>query len=304
MTGSEIAAAGAVVKGAASAGKALQGGEKEQALILEAAKGSSGYVAAGVARGDRLAAKQLAINKLLSPLFWFAGYRRDYFESGQFAEDLAEKLDSVSEDDLTSPSPVVAAKAMEGLSYSLDEPDLKQMYLNLLGTASSRQRQGDAHPSFAEVIRQLSAQEASLLPQFLQNLAGEPAVEVRARNETGGFITLERHVVEIKTVQTEQQVIIPNWPVFVDNWTRLGLVEADYTSHRAAEGAYDFIEHRAEYVRHRDRADLPEGFSVTFEKGLLRATNFGLRFREAVTSATTGTNNWQVLVDEGPAPEA
>lgn len=236
--------------------------------------------------GDRMAAKQLTINKLLAPLFWFAGYRRDYFESGAFAEDMAEKMASVPHEELVSPAPNVAAQAMEGLSYSLDEPDLKEMYLNLLATASDRRNAAGAHPSYASVIRQLSAEEASLLPRFLANRAGEPMAEIRMKlNEPKrGFHTLTRHVVDLRSPETSQPIVLADWPIYVDNWVRLGLVEADYLTHRVAEDAYDFVRERDEFTRLEVSAD--ESYELAVEKGLLKPTDFGTRFRLAVLPPT------------------
>lgn len=282
MSGIEMGAvASAAAKAGEAAGRALTGGEAETTAIREIAKTSTGAQVAGAAMGDRMAVKQLTINRLLAPLFWFTGYRREYFEGGSFAEDLATKMQEVPEENMISPAPNVAAQAMEGLSYSLDEPDLKEMYLNLLGTASDSRRANDAHPSYAGVIRQLSATEARLLPQFLSSSHGEPMAEIRlvATNEIGGFHTIVRHVVDLRAPDTGEPIAVPGWPLFVDNWVRLGLVVADYGNFRVGEHAYDFVQHRPEY----SNVELNDvDFKLDFQKGLLRTTDFGLRFGRAV----------------------
>ena len=75
---------------------------------------------------------------------------------------------------------------MQGLSYTFDEPDLKDLYLNLLTTATDDRRTDDAHPAFADVIKQLTPSEARLLNEIL----GQAAVTIaRVKNmvESGGF---------------------------------------------------------------------------------------------------------------------
>ncbi len=89
--------------------------------------------------------------------------KADYFDGDEFAEDMAQKTAHLGEDDIVEPKANVAAQAMQGLGFSLDEPDLKEMYLNLLATASTKGRDHQAHPAFAEIIRQLTSEEASAL---------------------------------------------------------------------------------------------------------------------------------------------
>jgi hypothetical protein len=56
-----------------------------------------------------------------------------------------------------------------GLSYTFEEPSLKDLYLNLLATASDDRRADQAHPAFAEIIKQLTPDETKLLNSTLRN---------------------------------------------------------------------------------------------------------------------------------------
>lgn len=294
MTGLEIGAAGAAVfKGVGAAEKALGGGEPEKALIRDLARESLGARAAADAMGDRMAMKQFMINKLLGPLFKFSGYREGYFKSGKFAEDLASKMSGVPEENLISPAPNVAVQAMEGLSFSLDEPDLKEMYLNLLATASDNRRADKAHPSYAGLIRQLSAEEAELLPLFLAEPAGVPMAEIQLNLVSGatrsGFRTVARHVVDWIDHDTGGLAEVPDWPVYVDNWNRLGLVNATYQKWRSAENAYDYVKMRPEYTRQPLPASEDETFELGVQGGLLIPTDFGMRFGKAIEGNSEAT---------------
>ena len=72
---------------------------------------------------------------------------------------------------LVAPKASLAAPAMQQLGFSLDEPALKEMYLNLLATASDNRSNSAAHPSFVEVIKQLSAEETQILNTIVCNPA-------------------------------------------------------------------------------------------------------------------------------------
>jgi hypothetical protein len=110
-----------------------------------------------------------------------AGVPRDYFDT-EFRDDMADRLADVPEQELVTPRSSVAGPTILGLGFSLDEPQLKAMYLNLLATASDKRVQDSAHPSFAEVIKQLSAAEAEALAAVLQ-IGVLPIVEIRLNAE-------------------------------------------------------------------------------------------------------------------------
>jgi hypothetical protein len=176
---------------------------------------------------------------------------------------------------------------MEGLSYSLDEPDLKEMYLNLLATASHRKRKDGAHPSYAEVIKQLSGSEAPLLVSALaRHQSPLVSVESHAEPEARGFTTLERHVPDLTDPDTGYPVELAQWPIFVDNWVRLGLVAVQSDAWLTADGIYDFAESRPEFVRHHKAGSADR--SLKIQKGLMTATDFGLGFLRAVTDSLSG----------------
>lgn len=95
----------------------------------------------------RLLVKQRIYTRLFEGLGRLAGISQDYF-SEQFPVDLAERTRDIPDENLVAPPPSVAVPAIQALEYSLDEPDLKEMYLALLDTASDERRQHENTPRF------------------------------------------------------------------------------------------------------------------------------------------------------------
>lgn len=287
MTGGEFAA-GAAAAGKA-ARKALSASAAEQERLADIAAESPAMVAAADAYATRLAMKQTMLLKIFSPLARLVGVQREYFESG-FGEDLARRTHNIPDEDLRTPIASVAVPAMQGLGYSLDEPDLKDMYLNLLATAADGRRDGEAHPSFAEIIKQLSAPEAAVLLDIL-TLRNVPAMQVRrtAEGVTGYNIASPPYVLGLVRNEDGEPYRERDIPVWVDNWVRLGLVAVDFeVLTLAQEGAYDWCE--AHPVLAEYRAAEPAGATYIAKHGVLRTTEFGLRFRSAVASGIGGTH--------------
>src|SRR5450759_490020 len=159
MTGGEIAAVGAGKAILKAGAEALSEDSKTNAILGDLAKSSTAMQAAAEVRARRIAVKQEILLRIWQPFAKWFGVSSDYFET-TFANDLAEKMVEVPQEEIVTPKVSVVAPAVQGLSYSLDEPNLKEMYLNLLAGASDQRRANKAHPSFAEIIKQLSADEA------------------------------------------------------------------------------------------------------------------------------------------------
>jgi len=256
--------------------------------LREIAKDSPTMKLAAEKYARRIAIKQHLLLKLYEPLAKWAGISKSYFES-DFAVDMAEKIADIPDEDLTSPSPSVAVPAMLGLGYSLDEPTLKEMYLNLLATATDGRRGDSAHPSFAEIIRQLSGREARLLSDCLRqkNVA---IVQLKRKDsavsEGGGFTVVQNHILPLANPDNNELVEEVSGAMWVDNWMRLGLVTARYDEWFVQENRYEWAEERPEILRHRQVHD-SDTVKIEVQRGLLHATDFGQRFEAAISVPTS-----------------
>jgi hypothetical protein len=90
-----------------------------------------------------------------------------------------------------------------------------------------------------------------------------------------------------------EQVLAPERAVHIDNWLRLGLVTVDYISQLTKDTMYDWVEAAPLMVEARKRYDTDDVKRVVFQKGILRATDFGRAFGRVVihpTDARFSTN--------------
>lgn len=76
---------------------------------------------------------------------------------------LAAHVEAVPEEDRISPDEAVAGPALEAARFVAEKPELIEMFATLLATAMDRTTASLAHPSFSDVIRQLSSDEARIL---------------------------------------------------------------------------------------------------------------------------------------------
>jgi hypothetical protein len=295
MTGIEGAAAGVAAHlasvGSDAAKSALNESKMarriEQSALVEAAKETAGFKQAADIRGRKIALREQWGLVLMKPLAGFMGVLREYFQT-DFNRDFAEKIQDIPEDKLQTPKASIAGPVMEGLGYSLDEPELKEMYLELLARASDERQAETAHPSFVQTIRQITSTEARYLPLYLQSANHlTPIVSYIAKfmpAETGGYRELSAHVLNL--TDADGPIVDPMLPTYVDNWVRLKLVEVSYDLKVTAPSAYDWTETRPERETAQTRVngmEGPEWQRAMSERGI---TEIVLDIRQGIMECT------------------
>lgn len=84
----------------------------------------------------------------------------------EFEKELKEKISKIPEDKLVEPDIQVIAQALDAAKYCADKEELRRMYSNLISSSLNLDTIDYVHPSFANIIKQLSPQDAKLLQRF------------------------------------------------------------------------------------------------------------------------------------------
>lgn len=224
------------------------------------------------------------INNALLPLaainYGFEKARK-YFRD-KFEADLNEKTKHIPPHELQEPKASLAGPALQGLAFTHDEEELRNMYLSLLASAMDARVSMRAHPAFVEIIRQLNAKEAKHLEQILKTSGYIPIVELRqTTNGESGHRVLLTHLLPLVSADTGAPTRDPELPVMVKNWMRLGLVDVGYSESISDSAAYSWVEDRPEMQEFRAELENTED-SLSFEQGLLACTEFGTQFARSV----------------------
>lgn len=131
---------------------------------------------------------------------------------------LAERLQHVKPEELVSPEPHVAIPAIIALSYSMDSEELRNLYANLLSKAMVLEMKDKVHPSFVEIIKQLSPIDAIVFKEIMERPI-KPIIDL--------YITNSDEISEVTTIENitwmdrEYEVVL----VSLANLVRLGLIE-------------------------------------------------------------------------------
>lgn len=190
----------------------------------------------------------MAINKKIEPIRRWATYGQD--NNKKLEEEIQKRLADTPPEDIITPPKEVAIPAIIANSYT-DNDTLRSLYANLLAKAMDKNA-GHPHPSYVEIIKQLSPDEALLLKST--NLLKKPVPMCLLRyQKTSKFLNDEELILHpqniIRNFKEGYNVLsyhIPQITIFnpdelsimIDNLLRLKLIDIPYGVHLAAKDAY------------------------------------------------------------------
>jgi hypothetical protein len=248
-----------------------------QDVVQPAAK-EVGTALQTVARTIHVALAPLAI------LIWGYEQIREHLE-----ETLAEKLKSIPSENINTPNPNVAGPTLEALRFAAHEPNLRELYVNLLATAMNTSASSEAHPAFVEILRQMTPDEAQLLKYIYDwDMMGTawPMISGVIYAVTDAKAIHAYQVKHFSLLFEGVNLKFPELaPTYIDNLCRLGLLEIfkfdkDMAIFQTA-GSHEELESHSQLKAYLQKN---VKFSITeaqFDREIVRLTGLGSQFCRA-----------------------
>lgn len=228
--------------------------------------------------GDLVGLIPRAIKAALSPMEkWILQKEYNIAETKKLLE---QKLEAIPAELIEEPEPYIALPAMQSLSYSMDNEELREMYANLLANSMIATVKNGVHPGFVEVIKQLTPDEAKVLRNLFNTKAYAPTISIRWENDNGeGFDVLKdfSNVGELAECENPYSI-----SVYFNNLLRLGVIfhSSKYQMLTTEERYNPIKEH--EYIKHFSQ--IPDNMKekgytkVQINEGYIGLSEFGLAF--------------------------
>lgn len=230
---------------------------------------------------DMANALNLVIQSALLPLgevVWTMKRVRDWLHS-----KLPERLEAKGVTEPQTPDPRTFAAVVQGVAVAGSD-ELRELYANLLATAMDPETAHLAHPSFAEVLRQINPDEARLLP-YLYEREGIHAVIATVHTESPfGSHGLRPRIITYASRDVLQRPDLES--VYFHNLERLGivLIERGVFLDGSSENVRS-LEEEAEKLHDEMRQIAPEdtalGVKVERDNGRIILTAYGAALCEA-----------------------
>jgi len=184
------------------------------------------------------------VNVALSPI---SGVIWNYETIKDFVSTkVSQKLEGVPPENIETPNPIVAGPALEALKYAGHEEMLRNMYANLIANALDKKTKISAHPSFVEVIKQISPAEATLLLLISQRSEfPEVCSYFDQQSIQGGWDSFKGHGVTYNQITKEFSGLCHTLEVDInanaalDNFRRLQIFDIESTTNHKIEDRFN-----------------------------------------------------------------
>lgn len=225
--------------------------------------------------GKTIALLPRAINAALAPLEkWILQKEYNIEETKKLLE---KKLENIDENEIVSPEPYIAVPALQAISYTMDSDELRNLYANLLASSMVSSTKSNSHPSFVEIIKQLSPDEAKLLKTINNGKRRSfPLIDLRIQDiNRGSYQTVVRNFTLIAKGVCEMP---QNTSSYLDNLARLKLIDVNDMVYLTDDNVYKKLEDSEELNEYKKRYSLQKNQKWEIQKKTFDITNFGRIF--------------------------
>jgi len=244
------------------------------------------------------------INLCLAPLEFRIMRYRALKEALEIS--LAEKLKDVPEDRLVTPNLRIAKSTIEELRYSTDEPQIWELFANLLASAMDKKTLHYAHPAFVEIIKQLTPDEAQIIQLFeletvfpVRSLYCHPEIEHSVPEDIRPKLKTVTALRNFSTIGYDAGCLYPELaPDYIDNLCRLNLTTLaskgvrissydpaevpplDHPEARRVESEFSQVDIAFSHLEPEERQYITKT-TFSCDQKSLHVTDFGKRFVRA-----------------------
>jgi Abortive infection alpha len=194
----------------------------------------------------------------------------------KFKENLSKKVEVIPPELKILPSPSILGPSIQALEYAVIEDDISDMFANLIASSMNSSKSRFAHPSFVEIIKQITPDEAKIL-KFLSSDSEQPVIDVKV--VAYGTLGYRIEISNMSFIPEESGCEhIKLGSSYLENLSRLKIVEIPIGISLVDDSFYQRLE--AWFVKYV--SEKPPGFdqthSLSIEKKLVHLTNFGQQF--------------------------
>lgn len=254
--------------------------------------GSSGSSVLGKAYDDLVHPAAAPIGKVAGFVprtiyVWLRGWERWIINGEESVkrtiEIVGERADEIPEEHLVEPPTHVAVPAIQQLGYCYDSDSLREMYANLLLSSMDDRSAEYVHPSFVQILKEISPDEAKLLGTLVGKDSDEhvtiPLLDLR-------IVPTDQPVPyrweEIVYGYNECGVGICEHPdqslVYLGNLERLGILKRCDTYTEDIKEKLKMFEMSEAICIAKEKHPLEEGSKYDFQRWSYQVTDFGVNF--------------------------
>lgn len=186
---------------------------------------------------------------------------------------LAHKLENIDPDKIVTPETYVAVPAIQAISYSMDSKELRNLFANLLAKAMNSDTKDYVHPSFVEIIKQMSPIDANIFEQIMKT-SNRPLITINIEYENDGYDSFCEYCSWIKDYSLNQ------CRTSFNNLTRLGLIEIPALEAYTKDDEYLCVKQNPLFIEEEKEclSKLQNGEQISYEEHYIKTNELSNLF--------------------------
>lgn len=203
-----------------------------------------------------------------------------YVNKDEIVEIVKDVINDIPDSKKIKPEKRIFVPLIQQLSYSTDEEYMKTKYKNMLASTMNADKVEKVHPSFINILSQLSSDEIKILDSLpLVILNNVPIINMRMKtnNQTDLGILQAKYFSDIGYGKCK---FPENICKYIENLERLKLIEIPHGLYLTDNNIYDKLINHPFLDNIRKSNSLNNNVKINYEydKKIFRLTNFGLDF--------------------------
>ena len=203
-------------------------------------------------------------------------------ELKKYEQELNRAINNIPEEKACEPKLQTVGVALEKSKFVIEEEAIREMFVRLISKSMNSDYTDLVHPSFPEVVSQMTPFDARVLAALGRASNSEPIVELRI-GENSGYNTYKANVMLLDGELTNL-VLVDKCSASIDYLARVGLVRASYIEFAADNSAYEAFYKSVAFEEFKHMVDLINKdnpslcLHPSIGRGSAKITTLGRRF--------------------------
>lgn len=195
---------------------------------------------------------------------------------------LERKLNNIPVEHIITPPPYIAVPALQAISYCMDNDELREMYAELLAHSMNKRTVDNVHPTFVEIIKQMSPFDATVFKELTKTLV-QPCISIKYTNiRTGASYPVQ----DIIAFENHEKFPLVSTQISLENLERLRLIEIHKTTKYNDEKKYntlkDSVKHISmQFIRDNEKQLKKDEYEIIYNEFVILIRGFGQFFARA-----------------------
>lgn len=151
-----------------------------------------------------------------------------------YYEELQNSVSEIPAEKKLEPNIQITAQALENSKYCIESEELRKMFVNLISKSMNSDFKNNIHPSFAEIIKQMSPMDARIFKSLSPKTTFPLVDYILEYQDTHQYVVMYSEIYLPSIPNVDIKIVSSS----ISSLNRLGLINIDSQASAAIEGIY------------------------------------------------------------------